>query len=170
MVIKSFLKRGVVAFSVLLLFSGCANTVNSTKVSDPSLRQKIQENEKLIKSFVEEENNQGKYSTEKIVRKKAKNGKVVDEVFVQVNTSTLEEDLKRNLNKKDVEVKMVKEPPLPIIVPPKVVRILIFPYIDSKGNFHSSGYVFTEIEKSRWVVGDFNSPAGAYNSFTILEK
>jgi len=94
------------------------------------------------------------------------------EVLVKVDSDFLERSLKRTLDKRKVETSMVPSPPVPIIVPAKVIRVLIYPYIDSDGNFHGPSYLYTEIEKSRWVVGDFNDPGdGVYErSFTILEK
>lgn len=43
---------------------------------------------------------------------------------------------------------------LPIRTPPGVMRILIFTYEDKEGDLNAGRYVFTEMEQSRWFVGE----------------
>lgn len=38
-------------------------------------------------------------------------------------------------------------------VPPKVMRIWIAPWEDSRGDLHAPGYLYTEIEPRRWSLG-----------------
>ncbi len=45
--------------------------------------------------------------------------------------------------------------PEPIREAPRVMRIWVHPYEDSKGDLHMPGFIFTEIEPRRWAITDF---------------
>ncbi|ATG92594.1 TraV family lipoprotein [Methylomonas koyamae] len=45
------------------------------------------------------------------------------------------------------------EDPTPIRTPSEVMRIWIAPWEDKDGDLNVSGYVFTEIEPRRWMIG-----------------
>lgn len=45
----------------------------------------------------------------------------------------------------------VPDKPVPIRTPAKVMRIWIAPWVDSNQNLNVSSYVYTEIEKRRWL-------------------
>lgn len=55
-----------------------------------------------------------------------------------------------------------KNIPVPIVMPPQVMRIWFAPWQDKASDLHWPEYVFTEIESRKWVVGgkveqpDFN--------------
>lgn len=49
--------------------------------------------------------------------------------------------------------------PVPIRTPAEVMRIWIAPWEDQSGDLIATGYVFTEIEARRWVVGEEPSPS-----------
>lgn len=49
--------------------------------------------------------------------------------------------------------------PVPIRTPAEVMRIWIAPWEDQSGDLIATGYVFTEIEARRWVVGEEPAPA-----------
>lgn len=44
--------------------------------------------------------------------------------------------------------------PVPIRTPAQVMRIWIAPWEDTNGDLNAAGYVYTEIEPRRWVIGD----------------
>ena len=44
--------------------------------------------------------------------------------------------------------------PVPIRTPAQVMRIWVAPYEDTNGDLIMTGYVYTEIEPRRWVIGD----------------
>jgi conjugal transfer pilus assembly protein TraV len=56
--------------------------------------------------------------------------------------------------------------PVPIRTPAVVMRIWIAPWEDAKGDLNYSGFVYTEIEPRRWVVG--NDARGASRTFNPL--
>lgn len=56
--------------------------------------------------------------------------------------------------------------PIPIRTPSVVMRILVLPWQDSAGDLNVSGYIYTEIEPRRWVIGDEGVNAQE-NSLTI---
>lgn len=49
--------------------------------------------------------------------------------------------------------------PVPIRTPAEVMRIWIAPWEDQNGDLIATGYVFTEIEARRWVVGEEPAPS-----------
>ena len=46
--------------------------------------------------------------------------------------------------------------PVPIRTPSQVMRIWVAPYVDTKGDLQSPGFVYTEIEPRRWIIRDGN--------------
>ena len=40
----------------------------------------------------------------------------------------------------------------PILTPPRVLRVLVTPWEDKKGDLHAGGYIFLKVESSQWVV------------------
>lgn len=44
--------------------------------------------------------------------------------------------------------------PIPVRTPAKVMRIWVAPWEDKQGNLNVSGYVYTEIEPRKWVIGN----------------
>jgi conjugal transfer pilus assembly protein TraV len=50
--------------------------------------------------------------------------------------------------------------PTPIRTPSKVMRIWVAPWEDADGDLNVSGYVFTELEQRRWMIGQ-SAPAQA---------
>ena len=48
---------------------------------------------------------------------------------------------------------LLKEPKSPIVVPPKVVRVMILPYQNGEGKeFYSARYVYILVEEPRWIL------------------
>jgi conjugal transfer pilus assembly protein TraV len=46
--------------------------------------------------------------------------------------------------------------PVPIRTPSQVMRIWVAPYVDTKGDLQSPGFIYTEIEPRRWIIRDGN--------------
>jgi len=52
-----------------------------------------------------------------------------------------------------VLTKLLKNPQTPVIMPPKVVRVLILPYEGNGGkNLYSARYIYVIVEDARWVL------------------
>lgn len=52
-----------------------------------------------------------------------------------------------------VLTKLLKNPRTPVIMPPKVVRVLILPYEGEGGkNLYSARYIYVIVEDARWVL------------------
>jgi conjugal transfer pilus assembly protein TraV len=49
--------------------------------------------------------------------------------------------------------------PIPVRTPAEVMRIWVAPWEDTNGDLIVTGYVFTEIEPRRWVIGE-KAPGG----------
>ena len=54
------------------------------------------------------------------------------------------------------------EDPTPIRTPSQIMRIWIAPWEDDDGDLNVSGYMYTELEPRRWMIG---KPATSLNSF-----
>ncbi len=53
----------------------------------------------------------------------------------------------------NVLTKLLKDPQTPIVVPPKIVRVLVLPYQDESGkNFYSARYVYVLVDDVKWVL------------------
>lgn len=50
--------------------------------------------------------------------------------------------------------------PIPIRTPAQVMRIWVAPWEDANGDLNATGYLYTEIEPRRWVIGD-QAPAAS---------
>lgn len=59
----------------------------------------------------------------------------------------------RELQRKMTE--LLRTEPTPLRVPDTVVRVLILPYVDEKGNLISQKYVFFRAEEGRWILGEY---------------
>lgn len=44
--------------------------------------------------------------------------------------------------------------PIPIRTPAQVMRIWVAPWEDTNGDLNATGYLYTEVEPRRWVIGD----------------
>lgn len=48
---------------------------------------------------------------------------------------------------------LLREPKTPLVVPPKVVRVMILPYQDATGKeFYSARYIYTIVEEPQWIL------------------
>ncbi len=52
--------------------------------------------------------------------------------------------------------------PVPIRTPSQVMRIWVAPYVDTKGDLQSPGFVYTEIEPRRWIIRDGNDVSNSH--------
>lgn len=70
-------------------------------------------------------------------------------------TETEKEDPQKPacIRPKDSYIKQTYEN-LPIRTPPKIVRILITPYIDEDDDFVQGTFVYTEIPTGKWILGE----------------
>jgi len=48
---------------------------------------------------------------------------------------------------------LLRSPSAPLRTPPKVMRVLILPWVDKDGVFHEAHYAFVEVEDGRWILG-----------------
>jgi len=59
--------------------------------------------------------------------------------------------------------------PVPIRTQAKVMRIWIAPWEDNDGDLHANGYIYTEIERRKWNLGQpFNSPGTALSPLAVV--
>lgn len=51
--------------------------------------------------------------------------------------------------------KLLKQPVTPVVVPPKVMRILFMPFESEEGILNMPEYAFIMLDKPKWVMGDY---------------
>lgn len=49
---------------------------------------------------------------------------------------------------------LIKNPVTPVVVPPKALRVLMFPYAN-KSELYMPRYIYILVDDPRWVVGDY---------------
>jgi conjugal transfer pilus assembly protein TraV len=59
----------------------------------------------------------------------------------------------REVNKKLIEI--LKAPNTPLISPPRLMRVLIFPYKGDQNELYMMRYVYFIVDDARWVVGNY---------------
>jgi len=57
--------------------------------------------------------------------------------------------------KKETITELLKNPPAPVKVPDKILRILILPWTDKDGNLHAMKYIFVKVEEGQWILGNY---------------
>lgn len=49
---------------------------------------------------------------------------------------------------------LLQEPKMPVVAPPKVMRILMLPYKGQDGEFYMMRHLYFFVDEPRWVLGD----------------
>jgi conjugal transfer pilus assembly protein TraV len=49
---------------------------------------------------------------------------------------------------------LLQEPKMPVVAPPKVMRILMLPYKGQEGEFYMMRHTYFFVDEPRWVLGD----------------
>ena len=105
--------------------------------------------------------------TKKEVDEMAKNGEHVSTVKgVQEDKVVLMQQANVEGENSSTTVTYSDNGPIPIRTPSVVMRILVLPWQDSAGDLMVSGYIYTEIEPRRWVIGN-EGGSTSENSLTI---
>ncbi|MFN3263973.1 MAG: TraV family lipoprotein [Aquificaceae bacterium] len=77
--------------------------------------------------------------------------------FIQ-RTVSVEAKKEESLYDKEVQEKilqLLRQEPTPLKVPDTVIRVLILPYVDEKGNLVSQKYIFFRAEEGKWILGEY---------------
>ena len=45
--------------------------------------------------------------------------------------------------------------PTPMKAPDTILRVLIWPYVDSKGRLYTAHYAFLKVDEGRWILGNY---------------
>jgi len=71
-----------------------------------------------------------------------------------INTYSKKQTSALNLYQKDMLRKMrklIQEPKTPIVMPPRVMRVLILPYVNSQNELEMGRYVYFFVGKPKWI-------------------
>jgi conjugal transfer pilus assembly protein TraV len=58
---------------------------------------------------------------------------------------------------------LLREPETPMVVPPRVMRVLLLPYRGAEGELYMLRYAYLFVEEPRWILGDQTRLAGEEN-------
>lgn len=47
---------------------------------------------------------------------------------------------------------LMKTPPVPMVLPPKVLRIAVFPYVDNENDLYTMRYIYIFADSPSWVI------------------
>ena len=45
--------------------------------------------------------------------------------------------------------------PTPMKAPDTIIRVLIWPYVDSEGRLYTAHYAFLRVDEGRWILGNY---------------
>jgi len=73
---------------------------------------------------------------------------------VEVKREKEEESLyKRELMEK--LMRMVREEPTPLALPPTILRVFVLPYVDDQGRLITQHYMYIKVDEGKWILGDY---------------
>jgi hypothetical protein len=52
-------------------------------------------------------------------------------------------------------MKMVREEPTPLALPPTVLRVFVLPYVDDQGRLITQHYMYLKVDEGKWILGDY---------------
>jgi len=52
-------------------------------------------------------------------------------------------------------MKMVREEPTPLALPPTVLRVFVLPYVDEQGRLITQHYIYLKVDEGKWILGDY---------------
>jgi hypothetical protein len=52
-------------------------------------------------------------------------------------------------------MKMVREEPTPLALPPTVLRVFVLPYVDDQGRLITQHYMYIRVDEGKWLLGDY---------------
>ena len=58
---------------------------------------------------------------------------------------------------------LLRQPETPLVVPPRVMRVLLLPYQGAEGELYMLRYAYLFVEEPRWILGDQTRLAGEEN-------
>jgi hypothetical protein len=73
---------------------------------------------------------------------------------VEVKQEKEEESLyKRELMEK--LMRMTREEPTPLALPPTILRVFVLPYVDDQGRLITQHYMYIKVDEGKWILGDY---------------
>jgi hypothetical protein len=52
-------------------------------------------------------------------------------------------------------MRMVREEPTPLALPPTVLRVFVLPYVDDQGKLITQHYIYLKVDEGKWILGDY---------------
>jgi hypothetical protein len=52
-------------------------------------------------------------------------------------------------------MRMVREEPTPLALPPTVLRVFVLPYVDDQGRLITQHYMYIKVDEGKWLLGDY---------------
>jgi hypothetical protein len=68
-------------------------------------------------------------------------------------------------------MRMIREEPTPLALPPTVLRVFVLPYVDDQGRLITQHYMYIKVDEGKWILGDYLLKKGhPPREFTPLKK
>jgi hypothetical protein len=52
-------------------------------------------------------------------------------------------------------MRMVREEPTPLALPPTILRVFVLPYVDDQGRLITQHYMYIRVDEGKWILGDY---------------
>ena len=73
----------------------------------------------------------------------------------RIKAPAREEENLYEKEKKKTTLELLRTPPAPLKLPDRVLRVLVLPWVDERGDLHAQQYVFVVVEDGEWIIGDY---------------
>jgi hypothetical protein len=77
---------------------------------------------------------------------------------IEPKTEVRQEKEEESLYKRELMeklMKMVREEPTPLALPPTVLRVFVLPYVDDQGRLITQHYMYIKVDEGKWILGDY---------------
>jgi len=145
-------KNLVILLLIALLFSGCGvfSPYNSKFQCESPDKGKCVSVQKAYAESLGKDEPQRKQQKKKA--KSAKDGKEKESSETNDGQPTATDSYRESLQRE--MARLIDAPVTPLMLPPKVMRILVLPYPD-KSVLYMPRYIYIMTDKPRWVIGDY---------------
>lgn len=142
----------VAALFTVIIISGCAPRYSCKEVIPGTRCASLSEvyNEQVTGLAISKDKE--KLPDEKTTFQK-KQGKVTHKVALLVSSSEKSRQ-RRDMESVEIVKGLKSDGHMPILRPPKIVRIWIAPWVDGNEDLNMDTYIYTEIREKKWVLGE----------------
>jgi len=134
----------------VLVFSGCSifSPYNSKFQCESPDKGKCVS----VQKAYEESMGKGNFHGKVVGKHGSSKDKGGEKEMKDVKSSSAEESYRESIQREMAN--LINAPVTPLLVPPKVMRVLVLPYPD-KSVLYMPRYIYIMTDKPRWIIGDY---------------